>query len=90
MARFDVRSGSILFARRATTLRNRRIEQTATNGDVTDLRQAHGDGRHPQAAVARHAVIASITLDEKLELLHSLQWREPVELPVVELAPPTA
>jgi hypothetical protein len=47
-------------------------------------------GKPEQAIVARvppnpaHDVIRSMSLDEKLELLHSLQRREPVELPVIE------
>jgi hypothetical protein len=36
------------------------------------------------------AVLASMTLEEKLELLHSLRRGEPVALPVVEPVPPTA
>jgi NAD(P)-dependent dehydrogenase (short-subunit alcohol dehydrogenase family) len=36
------------------------------------------------------ALIASMTLEEKLELLHKLQAGDPVELTVVEPAPPTA
>jgi hypothetical protein len=44
---------------------------------------------HTPASPVR-AVLASMTLEEKLQLLHSLQGGDPVELPVVELAPPTA
>jgi hypothetical protein len=38
---------------------------------------------HTPASPAR-AVLASMTLEEKLELLHRLQAGEPVELPVIE------
>ena len=47
-----------------------------------------------QALVARvapnpaHEVIRSLSLEEKLELLHSLQRGEQVALPVVEPVPP--
>jgi hypothetical protein len=43
---------------------------------------------HTPASPER-AVLASMTLEEKLELLHRLQAGEPVELPVVEPARPT-
>jgi hypothetical protein len=35
------------------------------------------------------AVLKSMSLEEKLELLHRLRAGEPVSLPVVELVPPT-
>ena len=35
-------------------------------------------------------VLKSMTLEEKLQLLHSLRRGEPIELPVVEPVPPTA
>ena len=45
----------------------------------------------PTEAVVNHvpipperAVLASMTLEEKLELLHSLQAGEPVELPMID------
>ena len=51
----------------------------------------------PEAAVVAHVppnpslpVLKSMSLDEKLELLHSLQRGESVALSVVEPAPPTA
>jgi hypothetical protein len=51
----------------------------------------------PEAAVVAHLppnlavdVLKSMSLDEKLELLGSLQRGEPVALPMVEPAPPTA
>jgi hypothetical protein len=43
-----------------------------------------------QAAPSPHAaVLATMTLQEKLHLLHRLQAGEPVALPVVEPARPT-
>ena len=36
------------------------------------------------------AVLKSMSLEEKLELLHSLRRGEPIALPVVEAVPPTA
>jgi hypothetical protein len=42
---------------------------------------------HTPASPER-AVIASMTLEEKLELLHKLRAGEPLSLPVVEAVPP--
>jgi hypothetical protein len=36
------------------------------------------------------AVLKSMSLEEKLELLHSLRRGDPIALPVVESVPPTA
>lgn len=51
----------------------------------------------PEAAVVAHvppspttAVLKSMSLEEKLELLHSLRRGDPIALPVVEAVPPTA
>jgi hypothetical protein len=44
---------------------------------------------HTPASPER-AVLASMTLEEKLELLHSLRRGDPIALPVVEAVPPTA
>jgi hypothetical protein len=50
----------------------------------------------PEAAVVAHVppnpalpVLKSMSLDEKLELLHSLRRGEQIALPVVEPVPPT-
>jgi hypothetical protein len=50
----------------------------------------------PEAALVAHVppnpavdVIRSMSLDEKLELLHRLRAGEPLSLPVVEPVPPT-
>ena len=51
----------------------------------------------PEAAVVAHIpqnpalpALKSMSLEEKLELLHRLRAGEPVSLPVVEAVPPTA
>jgi hypothetical protein len=41
-------------------------------------------------ASPERAVLASMTLEEKLGLLHSLRRGDPIALPVVEAVPPTA
>jgi hypothetical protein len=53
-------------------------------------------GKPEQALVARvapnpaHEVIRSLSLEEKLELRHSLRRGDPIQLPVVEGVRPTA
>jgi hypothetical protein len=67
----------------------------ARNGDwrAADALMNRIYGKPEEAIVARvpsnpaHDVIRSMTLEEKLELLHSLRRGEPVELPVIEGSP---